>query len=510
MKKIIIPLALGLSMFGANAADSNPPSVVGGHTIDISQAPYQVALINNSGIQFCGGTIIAKNWVVTAAHCLWGISPGRVTVVAGQSLRANLNNGIDVSEVHKYPGFYDTKSGKDIGLLKLSQDLDLTSPNITAIGYATSAHVNAGLVDPGVLATLTGWGKMGSPGSNPSQLQSVDMHLVSLADALAVFKSQYGIHQLTDDQLPAWDSGKSACNGDSGGPLVVPSGNKVILAGVVSWGKDCADIAPSMFARVSSFADWIGGIVGDIDQTLPPSVSISSPSQGDSFQLGDNIAIAINASAGSSDDAINKVSIYINNQLHTELYTRPYQFELNPLSLGQHEIKVVATDTTGGSATTSVNVEVLSGEPPVIYIVTPDDNQQYQHGDVIDIHAIAEDNEGTVAQVEFYQNNTLLSVDTTAPYTYAWQNSAPGNYQLTVVAVDNHAFTATSNPVNIEVKAADSGCSSMPQWNASTVYPRAGDQVAYLGNQYQNKWWTSGEVPSDSGQWGVWKLLGAC
>ncbi|WP_148716736.1 M64 family metallopeptidase [Chitinolyticbacter meiyuanensis] len=49
-----------------------------------------------------------------------------------------------------------------------------------------------------------------------------------------------------------------------------------------------------------------------------------------------------------------------------------------------------------------------------------------------------------------------------------------------------------------------------PAWSASTVYATAGTKVTYNGRNYQNKWWTQGDNPSQSGQWGVWQDSGAC
>ncbi|WP_308445811.1 lytic polysaccharide monooxygenase [Chitinolyticbacter albus] len=58
------------------------------------------------------------------------------------------------------------------------------------------------------------------------------------------------------------------------------------------------------------------------------------------------------------------------------------------------------------------------------------------------------------------------------------------------------------------VTPAPSSCN--PVWNASTVYAATGTKVTYNGRNYQNKWWTQGDNPSQSGQWGVWQDIGAC
>lgn len=418
MKTTITALSLAMiSAFSSAATVDTSQGVVGGVPIDISQAPYQVALVNQSGQQFCGGTLVASNYVITAAHCLWGISPGRVTVVAGKTRRSELSGGVQVSEIHKYPGFYDTKLGKDIAVLKLATNLNLSSSNISAIAYVTAADEAAGLTSPGTTATLTGWGSTRYQGSSPEYLQKVDMPIVSMQEAKDVFSSRYGINGLTADQLPTWETNKSACHGDSGGPLVVPKGNSVALAGVVSWGKDCADLAPSMFARVSSFDSWLKGIIGD---------------------------------------------------------------------------------TTDGKA-------------PSVALVNPTNAQRFEPGQSIEIDAQASDSDGSVVLVRFYQNGQLLAEDKDYPYSYTWYGASESSYKLHAVAMDDDSLTTTSAIVTISVSSDDNnGCTGIDSWSSSTTYPRRGNKVSYEGNVYENKWWTQGENPEDSGQWGVWRLIGPC
>jgi secreted trypsin-like serine protease len=59
-------------------------------------------------------------------------------------------------------------------------------------------------------------------------------------------------------------STKSTCQGDSGGPLTITSGTKQIQVGVVSFGseKGCQKGFPTVFARVSSFHNWIQTTTG--------------------------------------------------------------------------------------------------------------------------------------------------------------------------------------------------------------------------------------------------------
>ncbi|WP_255987858.1 M64 family metallopeptidase [Chitinolyticbacter albus] len=69
--------------------------------------------------------------------------------------------------------------------------------------------------------------------------------------------------------------------------------------------------------------------------------------------------------------------------------------------------------------------------------------------------------------------------------------------------------TPTRSPVTPPVVTpAPSACN--PAWNAGTVYATAGTKVTLNGRNYQNKWWTQGDNPGQSGQWGVWQDIGAC
>lgn len=517
MKKTILSLAvagLAATTMSTQAVElskssDNSTKVVGGYPINITQAPYQVALINNSGQQFCGGTIIAKNWVVTAAHCLWGITPGNLTVVAGKTHRSELRGGNSVTAIHKYPGFYDTKQGKDIALLKLGNALDLSSNAITAIGYVNANDVSAGYEDPGVVGTLTGWGKLSYGGASAGQLQKVTMPLVSLTDAVNAF-GQYGIHKLTPDQLPAWETNKSACHGDSGGPLVVSSNRGPLLAGVVSWGKDCADLAPSMFARVSSFASWIQSYVGDVDQNLPPTLDITSPQDGTTFLYGDPIKLSANAKANGTDLA--HVEFFVNDQLLYQDNTFPYSFNWYSAYLGPHTIKVTATDNQGRTTTKSVEIAVWDSDvnqPPSIQIDDPIENQSFIQGETVNISVTTSDVDGDVVSVGFFLNDQLLVNDTSTPFAHSFSADIAGKHQIVAVAQDDTGNQQPSIPVTIEV-IQTGGCGDIPAWSATTVYPRPGNRVSYQGNEYENKWWTQGEIPSESGQWGVWRDLGPC
>jgi len=87
---------------------------------------------------------------------------------------------------------------------------------------------------------------------------------------------------------------------------------------------------------------------------------------------------------------------------------------------------------------------------PTVALISPVNNSTYTEGKTIIIAANANDFDGTISQVDFYQNNTLISSDNTAPYSITWNPSA-GNYQLTAKATDNGGTVSPSQVVNITI-----------------------------------------------------------
>jgi trypsin len=238
---------------------SGEQEIVGGTNTTIGTNPWQVSLQTSSGFHFCGGSVLNHSWVLTAQHCVnsGGVITKPARVAAGSTTLSGMSGSgqiRSVAEVIVYPGFVGVTSGKDIALLRLSTPLDLSGPNVQAIGLATSADASNGTTNPGIVSRVTGWGRLSSGGTSPDTLQTVDVALLSNASAQASYPNE----TITADQLAAASPGRDSCNGDSGGPLTVLRDSTRVLAGVVSWGTGCADARyPGMYARVSTYAGWI-------------------------------------------------------------------------------------------------------------------------------------------------------------------------------------------------------------------------------------------------------------
>ncbi|MEM9773565.1 MAG: serine protease [Chloroflexota bacterium] len=284
LKKIFAPLVFiaiaGIFVFLPQSADSQTDplnglekefqsKIVGGTAASPAEYPWQVALVSASQSnvffgQFCGGSLIARDWVLTAAHCLTGssgdASPSEIDVVMGIN---NLSDGPtsgtqgvrrDVAQIILHPNYGTTNTeDSDIALLRLAEPVDL-SCTINTIDYADNN--DAALFAAGRTATITGWGTIQwNTSLYPDELREVSVPIVSNSTC----QQGYGSF-VTGNMICAGlaSGGKDSCQGDSGGPLVVADGNRFVQAGVVSWGFRCAE--PNfygVYTRVSNYTQWI-------------------------------------------------------------------------------------------------------------------------------------------------------------------------------------------------------------------------------------------------------------
>jgi glucose/arabinose dehydrogenase/plastocyanin len=179
-----------------------------------------------------------------------------------------------------------------------------------------------------------------------------------------------------------------------------------------------------------------------------PTVSITSPTNGASFTAP--AVVPITATASDSGGSVTNVSFFDGATLLGGTNNTPYTVTAN-LAIGSHALTAVAQDDLGLSTTSSVvNVSVgpAGNTPPSVTITNPVDNATLSSSANLTIRASAEDADGTVTNVQFFDGLVSLGNDTNSPYSVSARLSI-GMHTLMAVAFDDAGATATSAPVNV-------------------------------------------------------------
>lgn len=217
--------------------------IVGGKRVSIADYPYVVYLTTPDGFQFCGGTLVDDDKVVTTAHCAVDRKPADVTVVAGrEDKRSGVGTTSAVAGIWVDPAFSDVRTGSDVAVLTLARRLPY--PTIDVAGAA-----DADVYRPGAEATILGWGRTAEGGAASRFLRAARVPIMADADCAASYPD-YQADSMTCAGLPR--GGVDTCQGDSGGPLIVDGK----LAGITSWGEGCAEAGrPGVYTRLAAYAD---------------------------------------------------------------------------------------------------------------------------------------------------------------------------------------------------------------------------------------------------------------
>ncbi len=231
------------------------PKIVGGDAALQGEFPYIVSLRAKNFGHFCGGSLIASNWVLTAAHCVKGGSIDEIWIgVLDQKNEAGVEK-MKAIKIIAHENYNTTTMDSDFALIQLSQNSSYkpVTLNETEIVISDDAAATQ------IMAITAGWGTLTESSQTlPNLLQKVSVPLVSASACNDKDAYSGGI---TDTMLCAGykNGGKDSCQGDSGGPLVVTSANgEHVLAGVVSWGEGCARANKyGVYSKVSSAITWL-------------------------------------------------------------------------------------------------------------------------------------------------------------------------------------------------------------------------------------------------------------
>ena len=255
------------------------PNIVGGTEATIVDAPWQVALITPTASsefqgQFCGGSIVAAQWIVTAAHCVVSGSSvsaaSTIKVLAGQATLSTTSNTrpVAVSNIYVHPNYVSSADHDDVALLKLSAPLTLVSGSVQAIGLPTAAPVT------GATELITGWGDRASGAGNyPVTMRKAQIAVFADSVCAGAYGGSYSSTKMVCAANNAYTI--DTCQGDSGGPMAKNTGSAWVLDGITSFGQGCAQLGyPGVYTEVYTYRTWITDTMA---QTPAPSAFSTVP-----------------------------------------------------------------------------------------------------------------------------------------------------------------------------------------------------------------------------------------
>nr|ADD38225.1 Proclotting enzyme [Lepeophtheirus salmonis] len=257
--------------------------IVGGKPSELHAWPWIAALgYRVSGSKdsdfLCGGTLISKRHVVTAAHCVFRRSD-LSKVRLGEHDLEDENDGAQprdygIIKTIIHPDYHPIRFNNDIAILVLSNDVEfdhritpiclpdlMKDSGTSGFSFGLTKQVRDRLLDAHPF--VAGWGATKFRGASSSKLLEINLEIISNRECSRAFTNFRNVN-VTENKLCALDQNgeKDACQGDSGGPLMTSQGSIAksnwFLAGVVSFGYRCGVKGfPGVYTRVSEYVNWI-------------------------------------------------------------------------------------------------------------------------------------------------------------------------------------------------------------------------------------------------------------
>ncbi|KAL1483552.1 hypothetical protein MTO96_033108 [Rhipicephalus appendiculatus] len=244
--------------------------IVNGTIVEKNQFPWMVFLKLHTpdGEASCGGSILTKRHILTAAHCTHDgdVDLEKIEAFYGSNDK-NRGKRLMVTKITRHPKYNPVTYPDDIAVLEVEKPFEYGS-------NARPICIPAAPMDIFDTEAITaGWGHLQEGGDSSDTLRYTTLRILpnELCSVLFFIKGY-----VSDSMLCAYRKGTDTCQGDSGGPLMSQvDGGRYVQVGVVSFGEGCArKYIPGVYMRVEAYIPWLMKVVGSFDKAYSSKVPL--------------------------------------------------------------------------------------------------------------------------------------------------------------------------------------------------------------------------------------------